>query len=89
MTPFQYQFPRIDGISSLMSQIVKIETEVSEAIDALAKNEGDLRVAEELMDVIHATETALRMLKFEPFVMNAVKAGVVSKNAARGYYDAA
>lgn len=89
IAPFEYQFPKISNPDGLMSQLVKIETEVNEAVDASANGEGDLRIAEELMDVIHAAETALRMLGFQPFVINAVKAGVIAKNDARGYYDAA
>lgn len=89
MAPFTYQFPKICNPSGLTSQLVKIESEAAEAVDAYAACEGDLRVAEELMDVIHAAETALRMLGIQPFVLNAVKAGVISKNEERGYYDAA
>ena len=88
MSPFTYQFPKISNSSGITSQLVKIETEADEAVDAYAACEGDLRVAEELMDVIHSAETALRMLDMSPFVLNAVKAGVISKNEERGYYGA-
>lgn len=87
MAPFSFQFPKISNPNGLTSQLVKIETEADEAVDAYAACEGDLRVAEELMDVIHAAETALRMLGFQPFVLNAVKAGVIAKNENRGYYE--
>lgn len=41
------------------------------------------RVAEELLDTIHAAETALRMLGVE---MDEAKRAVIEKNDARGYY---
>lgn len=39
----------------------------------------------ELMDVIHACETALR--EFEPRHLDAAKMLVIRKNDDRGYYD--
>lgn len=89
MAPFNFQFPKIDNRNGLVSQLVKIESEAVEAVDAYADCESDLRVAEELMDVIHAAETALRMLPLSDRALNAVKAGVIAKNEERGYYDAA
>ena len=87
--PWEYQFPKISNPNGLTNQLVKIETEAAEAVDAYAACEGDVRVAEELMDVIHAAETALRMLGFQPLVVDAIKEGVILKNKARGYYGGA
>ena len=90
MQPFLFQFPQIALTrDTVVSQLVKIESEAVEAVDAYADCEPDLRIAEELMDVIHAAETALRMLPLSDRELNAVKAGVIAKNEERGYYDAA
>lgn len=55
-------------------------------IKASAEGDGSERIAEELMDTIHAAETALRMLEAEGVDLGEVRRMVIRKNAARGYY---
>ena len=45
----------------------------------------DIAYAMELMDTIHACETALRELPES--LLSSIKEAVVRKNAERGYYD--
>ena len=89
MSPFEFQFPKINARNGLMEQLLKIREEADEAIEALANGEGPLRVAEELMDVLQSTETGIEKVRLDQYALNAVKAGVIAKNAERGYYDAA
>lgn len=89
-TPWQWQFPPIAEPSlKLYSQINHVRMEASEAEHAEFYNEGDERIAEELMDVIHAAETALRLLPFDELELDRIKRGVVEKNNTRGYYGGA
>lgn len=67
-------------------QLGRVRSEVIEVIDAKCNHESDERVAEELMDVIHAAETALRLLPFNENELDAIKRGVIEKNKARNYY---
>lgn len=79
-----YSFPAIAGPPDLADQIQHVRSEVNEACAAYYWGEGEERLAEELMDVIHAAETALRMLDVD---MGEVKRDVIEKNYARGYYE--
>lgn len=84
-TPWQWQFPPIAEPEDLPHQILHIKAELLEAAEACgAKNIQ--HTAEELMDVIHAAETALRLLEAEGMDLDAIKRGVIEKNQRRGYY---
>lgn len=91
-TPWQWQFPPCpqwipsNGYERSM-QVAAIMREADEACIAFEPEwkDGLLSYAMELMDVIHACETALR--EFEPRQLDAIKALVIRKNDDRGYYD--
>lgn len=85
-TPWTWQFPPYANPPRLRTQIVHVELEAAEAENALTDEEPPERVAEELMDVIHSAETALRLLPFDEAQLDAIKRGVVEKNQRRGYY---
>lgn len=90
---FQFQFPDATPraqddeyvCGDTRKQVERIGLEVCEAIDAV--DEGQKREAVmELMDVIHAAETALRLLGVKAAALNDAKQSVVTKNRERGYY---
>lgn len=91
-TPWQWQFPPCpqwipsNGYERSM-QVAAIMREADEARIAFdsAWKDGLLPYVMELMDVIHACETALR--EFDPRQLDAIKALVIKKNDDRGYYD--
>lgn len=85
-TPWHWQFPPIAEPLGLRQQIISIAGEVKEAIDAYDDGESDERIAEELMDVCHRAESAIRQLPFDDNQLNAIKRGVIEKNDRRGYY---
>lgn len=90
-----YRFPPItntDGIEA-KHQLQKIKSELHEAIAAemnyrCGVTDGNRRkeYGMELLDVIHATETALRM-EFTEDEAQRLRAKVIEKNAKRGYYE--
>ncbi|MEC4272730.1 hypothetical protein VJ923_06130 [Adlercreutzia sp. R25] len=57
----------------------------NEDIDHDKAKESRLAYGMELMDVIHAAETALRM-EFEDEELDDLREAVIEKNRARGYY---
>lgn len=82
-------------------QLDKLREEVEEAVEAncalytLESTEGyfsdqaceaALRYGMELMDVVHAAETALR-IDFAECEIEGIRAEVEKKNRERGYYD--
>lgn len=91
-TPWQWQFPPCEqwvpsNDSMRDAQTLAILREAAEAriaFDEIGKD-GMLPYVMELMDVVHACETALR--EFEPRQLDAIKALVIRKNDDRGYYD--
>lgn len=86
-TPWTWQFPPIAEPPSLIMQIGRVRGEVREVVNAKLGGEGVERTAEELMDVIHAAETALRLLPLDELELDRIKRGVVEKNDRRGYYE--
>lgn len=82
-----YKFPASSRAEALTvcEQIDKIEEEVLEAAKALATEHSDERVIEELWDVIHAAESALRKFKQKDVQDGALL--VVVKNNRRGDYS--
>lgn len=91
-TPWQWQFPPcyqwVPGNDfERINQLLKVRKEVDETFRAFEHRgeDGMLPYAMELMDVIHACETALR--EFEPHQLDAIKALTIKKNDDRRYYD--
>lgn len=85
----RYQFPRIEvkpTVTTLEAEIEKLSDELDEVVEAYA--DGDMRaVAEEVVDLYHACETALRILEEVACVdITQVCYRVIQKNTRRGYY---
>ena len=90
VTPWHWQFPPIaERPKFLCRQLYHVVSEAREAESAEFQGEGNERIAEELMDAIHAAETALRMLPFDASQLDEIKRGVIEKNDRRGYYGGA
>lgn len=93
-----YRFPAMAKLDTFTNrqQAHYIQDESDEAYSALVfwtygngshDHEADrMAYGMELMDVIHATETALRM-EFSPEEVERLRDGVIEKNRRRGYYD--
>lgn len=90
-----YRFPafKINDEMDLRSQIQKILTELKEAKSAEIRYRcsGKERIEKtalgmELLDIIHATETALRMEYTEDEIEDLIEK-VIEKNSNRGYYQ--
>lgn len=89
-----YRFPAISGIEKITNkqQIEKIRSEYIEVARAeiryRCEKENDKRVdyGMELMDIIHAAETALR-IEFTEDEVAELRKMVEEKNRARDYYD--
>lgn len=80
----RYNFPPIKGIENipLSKQLQKIAEECQELVEA----KTELEQLEELLDLLHAVETALRI--FEQFAnVDQMIELVIEKNKERGYYD--
>lgn len=86
MTDF-YRFPAIDKLGTLdtLTQLEKIDAEVEEAKSAYYSNDFSYDYGVELIDVIHAVETALRMA-FDDEEIDMLWRLVEMKNRKRGYY---
>ena len=90
---FCYQFPDatpraeedIYVCGDAGKQIQRIGLEVVEACNAWDDGQRDDAI-HELMDVIHAAETALRMMHVKTALLSDVKARVITGNRERGYY---
>lgn len=85
-TPWQWQFPPIANPPSLSGQLAKLREEFMEVMEAYYDEEPPERLAEELMDLDHVKDQALRRLEECGVDLDAVKRGVIAKNDARGYY---
>ena len=81
-----YIFPAIAGLEEFATedQLRKIESEHREAELAYEAKERQL-YGMELLDIIHATETALRM-EFTENEVEELRARVIEKNYKRNYY---
>lgn len=98
MTDF-YRFPAMAKLYEFndLQQVEYIQGEAKEAMDALCsilkgsfnkkfRDRKRKAYGMELMDVIHATETALRM-EFTEKEVEELQRRVIEKNRKRGYYD--
>lgn len=87
-TTWQFQFPPCKkwiptNAPTRRDQALKI---IEEAEEAMKVRDGyDIAYAMELMDTIHACETALRELPES--LLTDIKGAVIRKNSERGYYD--
>lgn len=94
-----YRFPAMAKLGELMNeeQINAVRGECIEADKALWEYEMSLRLCKpasaeriaygmELMDVIHAAETALKM-EFSDAEVDGLRDAVEEKNRKRGYYE--
>lgn len=83
-----YRFPKHQSVDEY-SQRQAHEKIGEELLEAVASYSCNYDVTEEygmeLMDVIHATETAIRMM-FTDEEAEELRAKVIAKNANRGYY---
>lgn len=82
-----YRFPPMANMESqtVQKQLDKIAEELEEASNAYEYETND-QFGVELMDIIHATETLLRM-HFTNDEVDRYRAAVVFKNARRAYYE--
>jgi flagellar biosynthesis/type III secretory pathway protein FliH len=76
---------RFLGIS-LGDQVNKIHAELNEVIKAVMDNEGKERIAEEIVDVQQACETALAILGLTEDERREARRKVIAKNSKREYY---
>lgn len=86
---WDYRFPAIAEPEPFGLQLKHVRDEATEAIEAYYEELTHDEVAMELMDVIHAAETALRQLGMSDSELASVRMGVVVKNERRGYYGGA
>lgn len=87
----RYNFPEgiwVNNHTQLEDQVRYVVTEAQEAVQSTEDYTTDERIAEELWDVIHAAETALRILQKDHDItwVDDQRRAVVLKNARRGYY---
>lgn len=84
-----YRFPAIANPPVIFAnQLRKIDEEIHEVWDAYTKGCSDSTVGIELLDVIQACETALRMLpRLSEDDVEELRAKVIEKNLNRFYYD--
>lgn len=89
-----YRFPAlvVDEDCNLKTQINKVKSELAEAkraeITYRCAGRGKIHktaLGVELLDIIHAVETALRM-EFDDAEVEELRAKVIEKNGRRGYY---
>lgn len=84
MTNF-YRFPEIKNPPvKKMDQLMKIDEELEESVMAFAF-EKRIDYGMELMDIIHAAETALRT-EFSDDEIDVIYETVIEKNKERNYY---
>jgi|GEM_PF-5801677 hypothetical protein len=86
-----YKFPKAKFAdeNTVVEQIDHLYSEIEECLQALDEQSKDLfHLAEEIFDVSHSAETALRIIESleGPEFLRNVKYFVIAKNADRGYY---
>lgn len=83
-----YRFPKHRSVDeySVRKAHEKIAEELLEAVSSYScRYDKDEEYGLELMDIIHATETAIRMT-FSDEEAEELRAKAIKKNALRGYY---
>lgn len=87
-TDMLYNFPRAKFVddNGICGQVFHLETEIAEA-KAELHNPDIIPLAMEIADILHAAETAMRILE-EKYGVNqrSIMELVYQKNDARGYY---
>ena len=84
--PVNYTFPRTNFVdNSLFDQLEHVKSELDETIQAYL-HEPIERAAEELVDLYHSVETALRIIDERYVPIKVIIAQVEKKNRERGYY---
>ena len=83
--PFRFPANRRAGELSLARQVDKLYEETCEVLAAVSLKEGDDRVIEELWDVVHAAEGALRKFPLRKVIVGIARVKV--KNTRRGDYE--
>jgi len=73
--------------NSLKQQISHLESEIIEVKNAYLSEGFSSHMVEELWDVIHSAETALRILGTDKIDIFYIKDKVIEKNKERGYYN--
>lgn len=85
----RFNFPRVkfSDCNGIATQVLYIGKEYQEAYDASFTPDIQ-HTAEEVMDCLHACETALRILSEKYGInLNKLRCDVERKNTLRGYYD--
>lgn len=83
---FEYRFPScIVRENTVVGQANHAADEVHEAVVEIAAGDREAAMVE-LLDAVHAIETALRMMGCTAQELNVAWSKVFSKNARRGYY---
>lgn len=84
--PVNFTFPRTIHVDQpLIDQLQHVKSELDETMQAYL-NEPIERVAEELVDLYHSVETALRIIDERYIPVKVTVALVEKKNRERGYY---
>lgn len=83
--PFRFPANRRAGELSLTQQADKLYEETCEVLAAVSLREGDDRVIEELWDVVHAAEGALRKFPLRKVIVGIARVKI--KNWRRGDYE--
>lgn len=84
--PVNFTFPRTNYVNQpLINQLQHIKSELDETMQAY-QNDPIERVAEELTDLYHSVETALRIIDERYVPVKVIVAQVEKKNRERGYY---
>ena len=80
---FQYNFPACNRFKTMQDQLKYAAGEIVEA--SAETNMAERAV--EIMDAIHALETALRNTGLGSVELDMCRAAVITKNAKRDYYS--
>lgn len=83
---FNYNFPAIVTNNTLFRQFKKIQEEAHE-LEGTWEWKNTEATDEEVMDVIHACETYLRIRERQGANIDDIRQQVENKNRIRGYYE--
>lgn len=80
---YKYNFPAIKPLPTGRKQINKIIEETAEVLGA----KNDIERIHEVLDLIHACETYLRIMEAKGIVIESIRKEIERKNKDRGYYE--
>lgn len=90
MQEFAFNFPahKITYLEepNVYAQLLSVMSEVDEAKKATFSSDK-WEITLEILDIIHAAESALRMLEVEEKTIDVARLAVIQKNKESGYYD--